>query len=159
MHGEALLFRGRDAGIEPSSERTRHSKNITHMCEKSGDGQKPLFPVTREAALAKDRSLEKGWVRMLEVLARGIESVFKFPFDAGGEFARGARLKLLNDFGFDPDLDLAAATWFAPCTWSRSPSSGSRFLFPFLHLSASCDCKILLIGGRLVPLIGTRLIW
>jgi len=105
------------------------------MCEKSGDGQKPLFPVTREAALAKDRSLEKGWVRMLEVLARGIESVFKFPFDAGGEFARGARLKLLNDFGFDPDLDLAAATWFAPCTWSRSPSSRSRFLFSFLHLS------------------------
>ena len=107
--------------------------------------------MTRKTALVKDQSLEKGHARMLEISARGIESVFKFPFDAVGEFARGARLKLLNDFGFDPDLDLAAATWFAPCTWSRSPSSGSRFLFPFLHLPGSCDCEIRSTGGRLVP--------
>jgi hypothetical protein len=59
----------------------------------------------------------------------------EFALDDGGEFPRSARLKLLDDFCFDPDFDLAAATWFAPCTWSRSPSSRSRFLFPFLHLS------------------------
>ena len=75
----------------------------------------------------------------------------EFPLNDGGEFPRSTGLKLLNDFGFDPDLNLAAATWFAPCTWSRSPSSRSRFLFPFLHLSESCDCEIRSTAGRLRP--------
>src|SRR6516165_5983936 len=81
-----------------------------------------------------------GWQCFLELL-----------FDDGGKLTRCAWLKAFDDFGPDPDLDLAAATWFAPCTWSRSPSSRSRFLFPFLHLSGSCDCEIRLTGGRLRP--------
>jgi hypothetical protein len=68
-------------------------------------------------------------------LARASQLAFEFPLDDGGKLPRCAGLKLLDDFGFDPDLDLAAATWFAASSFSPAASAGS-FLFRLFHREA-----------------------
>jgi hypothetical protein len=56
----------------------------------------------------------------------------EFPLDDGSKLPRGAGLKRLDDFAFDPDLDLAAATWFAARSFAPTASAGS-FLFRLFH--------------------------
>ena len=62
-------------------------------------------------------------------------------FDEGGQLTRGAGLKVFDDFGFDPDLDLAAAARGATRSFASAAAPRS-FLFRLFHGGSQSELEL-----------------